>query len=94
MLGFAVYFLMGSGFAVAEELSSKLPVSPKVVTLDTNKDGKPDRWEHHEGVNVRVEADTNFDGAIDEKAYFENEKLIRGEKDTDYDGKMDKWIDY
>ena len=80
--------------ARAEDAASKLPLQPRVVTLDTNKDGKPDRWETHDGSKVRVEADTNFDGVVDEKAYFENEKLVRGEKDTDYDGKMDKWIDY
>ena len=69
-------------------------VEPKAVAIDTNKDGKPDRWEYHDGNKVRVEADTNFDGKIDEIAYFENGKLVKGEKDSDYDGKMDKWIDY
>ncbi len=75
------------------EAGDKAP-EPKMVAVDTNKDAKADRWEYHEGNKVRVEADTNFDTKVDEIAYFENGKLIKGEKDSDYDGKMDKWINY
>ena len=75
-------------------VSSEKAPEPKMVSVDTNKDGKPDRWEYHDGNKVRVEADTNFDGKVDEIAYFEDGKLVKGEKDSDYDGKMDKWINY
>lgn len=96
------FLVTGSLFAEAiskdisdtmREAGDKAP-EPKMVAVDTNKDAKADRWEYHEGNKVRVEADTNFDNKVDEVAYFENGKLIKGEKDSDYDGKMDKWINY
>ncbi len=68
---------------------------PKEVASDTNKDGKPDRWEYYaNGVISSVAADTNNDGTIDEKGYFEKGKLVKVEKDTDGDNKMDKWVTY
>ena len=69
--------------------------APKVIALDTNKDGKPDRWESYDGNQVsKIEADTNFDGKVDEWAMFEGGKVKKVEKDTDYDGKADRWVDY
>ncbi len=68
---------------------------PKVVAIDTNKDGKPDRWEYYDnGVISRIESDTNGDGKIDEWVRFDHGKVVRVEKDTDYDGKPDRWVDY
>lgn len=68
---------------------------PKEVASDTNKDGKPDRWEKYvNGQPVSIEADGNYDGIVDEKGFFTNGKLVRVEKDSDGDGKMDKWVTY
>ena len=94
MLGLvAGLFFLSGGVSFADISSEKTP-EPKMVSVDTNKDAKPDRFEYHDGSKVRVEADTNFDGKVDEIAYFEEGKLVKGEKDSDYDGKMDKWINY
>ncbi|MCG3175613.1 MAG: hypothetical protein MOGMAGMI_00546 [Candidatus Omnitrophica bacterium] len=72
-----------------------VPLTPKSVATDQNKDGKPDQWEHYEnGVIARLETDTNYDGKVDEVAYFEEKRLVRGEKDIDHDGKMDQWFTY
>ena len=79
----------------ADEQPPKDGPAPKVVALDTNKDGKPDQWQYYEnGQIVRTEADTNFDGRVDEIGYFANGKLTKVEKDSDYDGKMDRWVEY
>lgn len=68
---------------------------PKEVASDTNKDGKPDRWERYlNGQPVSIEADGNFDGIVDEKGFFTNGKLVKVEKDSDGDGKIDKWVTY
>lgn len=68
---------------------------PKTVTVDTNKDGKPDRWERYlNGAVTLIEVDTNFDGTTDEWIRFENGKVVKVEDDTDHDGKADRWVDY
>ncbi|MBI4226857.1 MAG: hypothetical protein HY600_01120 [Candidatus Omnitrophica bacterium] len=69
---------------------------PKTVAVDTNKDGRPDRWEYYEGGTTvaRIEADTNFDGTVDEWIRFERGKVVKVEDDTDHDGKPDRWVDY
>ena len=93
----AVFFLVmnHANISFADDQSSKQSPTPKVVSSDTNHDGKPDQWQYYEnGEIVRTEADTNFDGKVDEIGYFKNGKLVRVEKDSDYDGKMDKWVDY
>ena len=67
----------------------------KSIASDSNKDGKPDRWEYYDqGVLVGVEADSNFDGKIDEKGVIKNGRVVEVEKDSDYDGKPDKWVKY
>ena len=80
---------------VNETVAPSEKPTPKEAAIDTNRDGKPDRWEHYDhGVPVKVEADTNFDGKVDEWAIFVDGKLSKVEKDTDYDGKPDSWITY
>ncbi len=70
---------------------------PKEVALDSNKDGKPDRWEFYreDGKLDRIEADSNGDGKPDEIARAdESGKLVQSEKDSDFDGKIDQWVKY
>ena len=104
VLSFA-FVCLWSGISSAKEasLDPAMPaVSPemakpivKSIGTDTNKDGKPDRWEYYQDSKfIRVEADTNGDGKIDETGFIENGKLVRVEKDSDYDGKADKWVTY
>jgi hypothetical protein len=81
--------------APAAETPPAPKVMPKSVAVDTNKDGKPDRWEIYEnGVLARIETDSNFDGKADEWVYAENGKPAKLEKDSDYDGKVDQWVTY
>ena len=68
---------------------------PREIATDTNKDGKPDRWERFaDGQLIGIEADSNFDGVVDEKGIVQNGKLVKVEKDSDGDGKPDRWISY
>ena len=68
----------------------------KTIEVDTNKDGKPDRFEYYgeDGLLTRIEADTNGDGKADEWGTVENGKITKVAKDTDYDGRPDKWVTY
>lgn len=67
----------------------------KKVEVDTNMDGKPDRFEYYEeGVLFRIEADTNHDGKIDEWDAVKEGKIVKAEKDTDGDERPDRWITY
>jgi hypothetical protein len=96
--GASIVFLATSAWTAESKQAVKSQSSdmkPTQVASDTNKDGKPDRWEKYEnGVIVSVEADANFDGVVDERGYFEGEKLVKVEKDSDFDGKPDRWINY
>ncbi len=58
---------------------------------DLNGDGTKDivRYYNDEGRPLREEADRNFDGQMDEVAYFESGRVARSEADTNADGKVD-----
>lgn len=97
VLGLFLLVYGSAAFAAAEKEATPATEStaPKEVGTDTNKDGKPDRWEYYEsGVLIRVEADSNFDDKVDETGFVEGGKIVRVEKDSDYDGKVDKWVNY
>ena len=63
---------------------------------DLNGDGTKDivRYYNDEGRPLREEADRNFDGQMDEIAFFENGRVARAESDTNRDGKVDTKIFY
>lgn len=96
----AVYLCVNPTSAIAADKSAptdqdQQQTLPKEVASDTNKDGKPDRWEKYlNGQPVSIEADGNYDGIVDEKGFFANGKLVKVEKDSDGDGKIDKWVTY
>jgi hypothetical protein len=58
---------------------------------DLNGDGTKDivRYYNDEGRPLREEADRNFDGQMDETAYFESGRVARSESDTNADGRVD-----
>jgi hypothetical protein len=58
---------------------------------DLNGDGTKDivRYYNDEGRPLREEADRNFDGQMDETAFFESGRVARSEADTNADGKVD-----
>jgi hypothetical protein len=96
----AIYLCVNPTSALAADKSvpadqDQQQTLPKEVASDTNKDGKPDRWEKYlNGQPVSIEADGNYDGIVDEKGFFANGKLVKVEKDSDGDGKIDKWVTY
>lgn len=67
-------------------------------TIDTNEDGKPDRWTWQTSpsepdglpVTVREEADLNYDGIIDIRKTYQNGVLDRTFMDLDFDGQFDR----
>lgn len=63
-----------------------------VGKIDTNKDGKPDKWVHHNVYDklIEIDYDTNLDGNPDIWEYYKNRKVYKKEIDTDFDGKPDK----
>lgn len=71
-------------------------IVPHKVGVDTNFNGKPDRFEYYneKGQIVKVESDPDEDGIIDETVMYENGKPVKGTKDTNKDGKPDVWIDF
>ena len=73
-----------------------LTVSPKVVKVDSDFDGKIDRTEYYndEGKVERVELDRSGDGKIDEWVTYKDGKPFASERDTNADGKPDIWLDY
>ena len=93
-----LFVILQSPLAFSEESEKIQPekVAPKEAAKDTNGDGKPDHWEFYDenGKVIRAEADTDFDGKVDEWGYFENGKLKRVEKDTKHTGKPDTWVSY
>lgn len=69
---------------------------PKTVKVDSNFDGKADRFEYYDekGQVSRVELDTTGDGRINEWVIYKDGQPLKGERDTNADGKPDIWIEY
>jgi hypothetical protein len=67
--------------------------SENVVQQDTNKDGKIDRIAHldEHGKIIKLEIDSNADGAMDRFQYYAHEQVIRVEIDSNHDRKIDQW---
>lgn len=82
--------------ATDEKAQQSQQVMPKKIGLDTNYNGKPDRWEYYneKGQVTKVESDANEDGVVEETIIYENGKPVKGAKDTNKDGKTDVWIDF
>jgi hypothetical protein len=62
----------------------------RMLTLDSNHDGKPDTWSHMEGSRIaRIEIDTDQDGAIDRWEYYDaNQQLEKVGTSRGRDGKI------
>ncbi|MDD4899647.1 MAG: hypothetical protein PHT31_02540 [Candidatus Omnitrophica bacterium] len=88
IIGFFVYIPV-------QDFISKRQVQAKkegVWKIDTNNDGKTDRWAYYDANDklIRVDYDTNFDGEVDIREYYKNNKIIEKEIDSDFDGTFDK----
>ena len=98
--------LMFSNIGFSQEETNTLPkqtkrgtesrVVPGKVEADKNYDGKPDYAEYFQnGVVEHREADTDYDGVMDEWTYFDsNGKPLKTERDTNKHGKADTWVHY
>ena len=102
-LGIVALGFVGTDSALAKkkaEISQPprqlLNLKAKEIKIDRNHDGVVDRVEIYDakGVIIRVEADTNGDGKMDEWVFYKNGKATKGEKDTKKDGKPDTFLTY
>ncbi|HMF94774.1 MAG TPA: hypothetical protein VKE96_10790 [Vicinamibacterales bacterium] len=80
-------------------LIGRLATDPSPIRLDTgdtNRDGRPDVWRYygHDGVLLRVDVDTNFDGRSDIQESYWNGHLIRRESDRNFDDRIDRIDDF
>lgn len=69
----------------------------KVKEIDTNKDGKTDKWFYTSNNKLmKLEEDFNFDGVVDKQSrfYYENGEKKRVDIDSNMDGKVDGRADY
>lgn len=80
----------------AKQQPSQQQFRPKMISVDRNSDGKPDRFEHYDaqGVIQKVELDTDGDGKVDEWIFYEKGVAVRGEKDVNKDGKPESKLFY
>lgn len=98
MVIFLVFSLFLSAGVLSYSQEVKLPnavaansFTPKIKTLDVNKDMKPDVTYYGDGSFVnKVEADTNYDGRHDVLINVKDGKFDSAEVDFNYDGKPDK----
>jgi EF hand len=62
----------------------------RLLTYDTNGDGRPDTWAYMDGTKVvRVEIDKNEDGVIERREYYDtSQRLEKVELSTRKDGKV------
>ncbi|PWT79993.1 MAG: hypothetical protein C5B57_12960 [Blastocatellia bacterium] len=68
----------------------------RILTEDTNHDGRPDVWRAYDrfGQLTTLRVDTNFDGRSDVEEYFEHGELVRRELDRDFDDRVDLVEDF
>lgn len=63
--------------------------------MDLNFDGRTDLFRFYEdnGKLVALEQhDYDFDGRVDDQAFFKSGKIVRKELDTNFDGLIDTWL--
>jgi len=62
----------------------------RVLTFDSDRDGKPDTWSHMEGARIaRIDVDADEDGAIDRWEYYDsNQQLEKVGTARGRDGKV------
>ena len=58
--------------------------------IDTNQDGKIDKWIYDNGVSTISEIDTDYDGKPDIRKYYDNGELVKTEKITDLNKNVQK----
>lgn len=99
ILLFGVTLIIGiaAGWVLKDRVTA-LPIDSAEVAYDDNGDGVPDgRLYYRVGASSahKLEDDNNFDGAIDERArYNDRGTLVRQELDQDFDGFFETLVVY
>lgn len=65
--------------SILRMLASVGSLAPAVLRIDTNSDGKVDKWVYHDtnSLSTRIELDTDYDGDPDTREYYKNGELIK-----------------
>jgi len=80
-----------AGFMLQVFIVSRLTRTPPYKNeIDTNQDGKIDKWVYHNGVSTISETDTDYDGRPDIRKYYDNGELVKTEKITDLNRNVQK----
>ena len=58
--------------------------------IDTNQDGKIDKWVYDKDSSTISETDTDYDGTPDVRKYYNNGELVKTEKITDLNKSVQK----
>ena len=68
----------------------------KQAQVDTNQDGRSDRFEYYDDRNVLVKVglDLDFDGKVDEWQVLKDGKLSKALEGMEDRGQSDKWVMY
>ena len=90
---------LASGAACRERSDAQIQASYddsgklRLLTYDSNKNGKPDTWSYMDGTRiVRVELDNNEDGVVDRWEYYSQAgTLEKVGTSQENDGRVDTW---
>jgi hypothetical protein len=72
-------------FGACRDGRAKAPIQPtydstghlRMLTFDSNRDGKPDTWSHMEGSRIaRIEIDADENGTIDRWEYYDSSQQL------------------
>ncbi len=88
--------VLALGLIGVQLVSAQQRLRPKEIKMDRNGDGVIDRVEVYDdqGTIIRVEADTNGDGKMNEWVYYKKGVATKGERDINADGKPDTFLTY
>jgi hypothetical protein len=78
-------------FACTSAAVRHWPHTDSVVTEDLNHDGRPDVWRIYDADHHLTEVfrDTNLDGHLDVREFYEKGALVRRESDRDFNNQID-----
>jgi len=82
-------FVVGA-FLQVFTLTSITRVPPYKNEIDTNQDGKIDKWVYDKDSTTNVEIDTDHNGTPDVREYYDNGELVKTEKITDLNKNVQK----
>lgn len=77
-IGIVICFPIGaaSNIYIFRQLAKTPPYKNEI---DTNRDGKIDKWVYHDNTSTIVEIDTDYDGKPDTREHYDNGELVKKE---------------